>query len=267
MSALSFERVVLQGARGRRIDDVTFSIAEGECAFLIGPNGAGKSTLLRLALGIEPAEQGRVCLSSTPTGELSPKERAAKVAWLPQQLLFEQGLFCFEIVSAARYRFHESRAVSEDRARLWLARVGAKGLADRRVTELSGGELQRVKLAALLAQEAPLLLLDEPANHLDPAYQLEVYRLLGQEWRRGLGVLCVTHDINWVSHVGDADAVRVLGLRAGKLHFDTTFSDPNLRQKLEELYGVPFGELRGSASRASSHRWFVPVGAVPERSE
>lgn len=267
MSALRFDQVVLQGTAHRRIDEVSFDVAEGECVFLIGPNGAGKSTLLRLALGIERPDAGRVCLGATPTGALSPRERAAKVAWLPQQLVFDQGLYGFEVVSTARYRFHESRMVAEEKARHWLKEVGAGHLADRRITELSGGELQRVKLGALLAQEAPLLLLDEPANHLDPAHQLEVYRLLGRQWRQGLGILCVTHDINWVSHVGAADALRVLGVRAGRLHFDTRFSDPALRQKLEELYGVPFGELSSSGQNSASQRWFAPAGLVREGPE
>jgi ABC-type cobalamin/Fe3+-siderophores transport system ATPase subunit len=179
-------------------------------------------------------------LGSDPVLALSPRERAQRVAWLPQDRAFEPSLLTWEIVAAARYRFRESHEVRRERALEALARVKSESLASRVGRELSGGEQQRVKLACLLAQEAPLLLLDEPGNHLDPAQQLEAYRLLGQLWSSGRTLVCVTHDINLVSLVAPAPQVRVLGLDAGGLVFDTRLSDPELSSHLTRLFGAEF---------------------------
>src|SRR4029079_7367241 len=100
------------------------------------------------------------------------------------------------------------------------ALCGAAALVARRVTELSGGELRRVAFASLLAQEAPLALLDEPASYLDPARQIELYALVGRLWRSGLGVLWVTHDINALAHAveeGEAARARIVGLKNGQI--------------------------------------------------
>lgn len=261
MSALRFESVTLAGHERPRLSNVEFDLATGECAFLIGPNGAGKSSILRLALGLEKPDQGRVYLGGQSVDELDAKRRAAQVAWLPQQLSFEQALSARDVVAAARYRFGESSARAHAHAHEWLARVQAAALADRRVTKLSGGELQRVKLAALLAQETPLLLLDEPANHLDPAYQLEVYRLLGSQWLRGLGILCVTHDINLLSLLPSPERIRLFGVQRGELRFVTSYADPALCEKLGDLYGIEFEQIERSPSSEGAgptRRWFLP---------
>lgn len=260
MSRLEFKSVTLAGHERPRLAGVGFELAPGECAFLIGPNGAGKSSILRLALGLERPNSGQVLLGGRPNHALTPSARAAELAWLPQQLTFEQALTALDVVAAARYRFGESHTRARARAGEWLAEVHAGELAERRVTKLSGGELQRVKLAALLAQEAPLLLLDEPANHLDPAHQLEVYRLLGVMWRRGLGILCVTHDINLLGLMPAPERIRLLGMRAGELRFDTTYADPALSNELGDLYGIGFEQIaRPDASgSASTQRWFLP---------
>lgn len=262
MSMLGFSSVTLGGHGRPRLHCVDFELTAGQCAFLIGPNGAGKSSILRLALGLERPSSGRVSLGDRLVSDLAPAQRAARLAWLPQQLTFEQALSALDVVAAARYRFGESHARARARAHEWLSEVQAAELAERRVTKLSGGELQRVKLAALLAQETPLLLLDEPANHLDPAYQLEVYRLLGRAWGRGLGILCVTHDINLLSLLPDPASIRLLGVRAGELRFDTSYADPELSSRLGDLYGVAFDQIERPASGTSGalvpERWFLP---------
>src|SRR5690606_31645558 len=92
MSVLSFESVTLPGSDRPRLNAVSFSLDQGECAFLIGPNGAGKSSLLRLVLGLERATGGNVKLADRAVTELTPIERAARVAWLPQHLSFQDAL-------------------------------------------------------------------------------------------------------------------------------------------------------------------------------
>ena len=111
--------------------------------------------------------------------------------------------------------------------------------------------------APLLAQEAPLLLVDEPGNHLDPAQQIAVYSLLGELWRRGAGLLVVTHDINLAKHLGDPSRVRVLGLERGRVAFDTRLDEPSLRAELSQLYGVELLEIA-----LENGRHFAPTGRL-----
>jgi iron complex transport system ATP-binding protein len=235
---LCFARVGV--ARGGRelLSDVDLSLAPGEFAALVGPNGAGKTTLLKTAAGLVRPTRGLVTLEGRIVARLAPKQRAAAVAWLPQQALAEELLSADDVVSTARYRFDESHAHTRSKAREALRAVGAEHLAERMVPTLSGGENQRVALATLLAQEAPLLLVDEPANHLDPAQQIRVYELLGQLWRRGLGILCVTHDINLLRFLGGDRAPRVIGLDRGGIRFDLGYDAPDLAAELGCLFGV-----------------------------
>jgi iron complex transport system ATP-binding protein len=229
------------------IDGVSLSVARGEFLALVGPNGAGKTTLLRTALGIVREEKGEVLLGGQRVGTVPPRKRAGLVAWLPQQALASEALSALETVVAARYRFDESRGVARAAARRALERLGVSELAERPVTRLSGGERQRVALAALVAQEAELLLLDEPANHLDPAQQAETYALLGELVREGAGILCVTHDVNLLSYANSA--ARVVGLARGKLAFETRFDAQDLPARLAELFGVAMEPVTVGARR------------------
>jgi iron complex transport system ATP-binding protein len=219
------------------LTSVSLSLEPGEFLALVGPNGAGKTTLLRAALGLVRCSHGNVRVGGAPVESLAPRARAALLGWLPQQALASEALSALETVVAARYRFDETRAKAEDAARRCLARLGVADLAGHPVTRLSGGEHQRVALAALIAQEATFYLLDEPANHLDPAQQAETYALLGALVREGMGILCVTHDVNLLAHAGGRP--RVTGLSNGKLRFETGYDASELPERLAELFGVP----------------------------
>ncbi|MFO7180213.1 MAG: ABC transporter ATP-binding protein [Pseudomonadota bacterium] len=248
-------------ARGRAIlSDLSFELGAGELLALVGPNGAGKTTLLRTVLGLVRPESGSVHVAGRPLEALSARERAAELAWLPQARVIADPVPALEVVAAARYRFRESRRASETKARAALERLGIGHFAERPITELSGGERQRVLLAALMAQEARIVLLDEPGSHLDPAQQLDVYRLIGALWRSGLGVVVVTHDINLLGELGAADRVRVLGLARGRAAFQTTLADPELPERLGALFGVEF-----VAVSAGPRRVLVPVSRTEER--
>ncbi|MBE7491354.1 MAG: ABC transporter ATP-binding protein [Planctomycetes bacterium] len=238
MTALNLTAVTVT-ARGRALlDGVSLSLAPGEFLALIGPNGAGKTTLIRAALGMVKPASGKVHLAGDDPRALSGRERAARAAWLPQTGAVIEAVSALELVEAARFRFNESRATSREAAQAALARVRAGALAARPVTQLSGGEQQRVALAAMIAQQAPLLMLDEPANHLDPAQQIATYRLIGELWREGRAVLCVTHDLNLLRHAGDCARMRVAGLADGRVAFDTTMAAAALPDRVAELFGV-----------------------------
>jgi iron complex transport system ATP-binding protein len=187
------EREVLRG-----LDLVAHS---GELVALIGPNGAGKSTLLRVLSGLLPPSAGTVTIDGADVTSLDRRAIARHIAVVPQ--VFET-LFPFtvrEIVALGRTsRLGPLGTLGADDARA-VARalddIGATDLADRRIDRVSGGERQRAVLAMALAQEAGVLLLDEPTAHLDPAHQrgtLERVTTLARV--RGLGVVAVLHDLN-----------------------------------------------------------------------
>jgi iron complex transport system ATP-binding protein len=249
MAGLEFVDLSVRVAERTLLDRITLSIAPGEFVALVGPNGAGKTTLLKTALALRAPSSGSVRLQGSLVGELDARRRAALIAWLPQQIRAEEPVTSLESVAAARFRFSESHAHSRRAAELALARVGAAEYAERRVTELSGGERQRVAFACLVAQEAEILLFDEPANHLDPAQQLDVYRLLGQLWREGRTILCINHDVNLLHQVGDAARLRVVGLRAGSFVFDAPLDAASLPAQLGNLFGVEMDSLPGNGRR------------------
>ncbi len=243
--------------RGRALlDDVSVALAPGELLALLGPNGAGKTTLLRAMLGLTAPSSGHARLGERALSDLTPRERAARVAWLPQHSTGGEELSALDVVTAARFRFDEPRVSCEQAARAALTRVGVGSVATRALGTLSGGERQRVALASMLAQDAPILLTDEPANHLDPAQQIDVYRLLGELWSEGKSVVCVTHDVNLLRHLGQAPRVRVAGISEGKLRFELPLSAEELPQRLGELFGVHMHSLQLHGQRV----------LVPERS-
>ena len=239
--------------RGRTLlSNVDISVGRGELVALVGPNGAGKTTLLRAVLGLVRLTSGSIALGGRDLGTLSPRERAAAVAWLPQVQGTSEPLPAIELVLAARFRFDETRAAARRAAEAALTRTGSRQLADMPFLRLSGGERQRVSIAALLAQEARLLLLDEPANHLDPAQQAAIYALLGNLVRAGASALCVTHDVNLLRHTGVS--ARVIGLADGTRRFELDFDDAKLPAELGALFGV-----RMQAVTVGETRIVVPI--------
>jgi iron complex transport system ATP-binding protein len=247
-------RGVSVSARGKcLLEDIYLSLQDGDFIALLGPNGAGKTTLLRAALGHVPCS-GEVTLDGQVIRDLSGRRRAARVAWLPQHTHAIEPITALAWVEAARYRFAEPAGIAERAALQAMRRTRSDQLAPRLVTELSGGEQQRVALAALVAQEAPLLCLDEPANHLDPAQQVELYRLLGELWRAGHGILCITHDVNMLRHVGgEAKDIRVVGLAEGRIRFEHPLTAPQLPQALGDLFQLEFQALE-----RDGQRFFLP---------
>lgn len=245
--ALALEDVGVERGGRALLSGVGLEVRPGELVALLGRNGAGKSTLLKVALGLIKPSSGQVRIGGQLVSRMSGRERAARIAWLPQHIAVNEELTAVELVVAARFRFDESHASAVTAARQAMARTGVAELDARAVASLSGGERQRVALAALLAQEAPLLLMDEPASHLDPAQQITTYRLIGELWRGGHGILCVTHDPNLFHHAlagAPADQVRVVGLAAGAIAFECRLGDPAFARELSRTFGVRISTLR-----------------------
>ena len=160
---------------------VTLSIAEGEFVGIIGPNGAGKTTLLKLILGLIRLTTGDVTLYGQSISALAPRERAKLQAYLSQDVMTTFSFPVLDIVLMGRYPYLSRFAVESDAdievARRALAYVGMQDFENRLFNELSGGERQLVLFAKVLAQDATLLILDEPTSNLDIRHQDQFFCL------------------------------------------------------------------------------------------
>ncbi len=203
---------------GRRVlDGVSLGVAAGECVGLIGPNGAGKSTLLRAALGLIPAG-GTRRLGGAPLAALAPAERARRAAFLPQEREIGWPVSVAALVALGRAPHRPAFAPESaaDRAAVAaaMARMDVGRFADRPATALSGGERARALIARALAQEAPLLLADEPAAGLDPAHQIALMETFAALAAEGRAVLASLHDLalaaRWCGRIVLLDRGRVV---------------------------------------------------------
>jgi iron complex transport system ATP-binding protein len=192
------------------VRDLNFRLHAGEVWCMLGPNGSGKTTFLYAAVGLREPEGGSIQLNGRALRDRPPPEAARLRGFLPQTLHDAFSASVLESVMIGRHP-HLSRWQWEDEndraiARAALATVDLAGFEARDVLTLSGGERQRVALAALLAQDAPLLLLDEPVSHLDLHHQaLVLTHLVKLARERGKGMLFTVHDLNlaarFASHV------------------------------------------------------------------
>jgi len=218
-----FELVEVRVAyEGRTVLEVERLILEpGRFSVVLGHNGSGKSTLAKvLARDIRP-RRGEVRLDGRPLAAWRPRELARRVAHLPQRLPEVPGLNVRELCALGRFPWRGTlgrwRPEDETIVARALSDTGVETLAERLVDELSGGERQRAWIAMLLAQEAPILLLDEPIAALDPAHQLEILRLLARlERSAGHGIVAILHDVNLATRFAD----RIIALKRGRVAFD-----------------------------------------------
>ncbi|MCB1054512.1 MAG: ABC transporter ATP-binding protein [Acidobacteria bacterium] len=228
---------------GRRIlGPLDLELTAGETLAVIGPNGAGKTTLLRLVAGLLEPTAGEVRLRGEPYPSIPRRRLAHHVAYVPQIRPARVPLSVEEVVLQGRFP-HLSRwrlAPSEAdfaAVREALAVVGIADLRHRRLDELSGGERQAAYVAAALAQEGELLILDEPTTHLDPRHQRGLSELLLRLGRRRRhGVLAATHDLHLASRVAD----RVLALRDGRILALGSTEEVLRPGVLEDLFDTPF---------------------------
>lgn len=223
---------------GRRLlDAVSLALDAGQLLGLIGPNGAGKTSLLRAVAHLLPY-RGEICLDEVPLGDLTPRQRALKLAYLAQG---EQGgwpLRLRDFVGLGRlpHRSGWGRGGRDDAEAIEqaLAQTGLGALAERRIDQLSGGERARARLARALAVGSPLLLADEPVAALDPFHQLSVMQLLREQCRQGRTAIVVLHDLTLASRFCD----RLLLLDHGRSVACGSPRDVLTPRHLQQVYKV-----------------------------
>ena len=235
--------------RGGRaiLEQLNFSISPGESVAIVGPNGAGKTTLMQAMMGLLPLESGRVLLDGRNLQRYtSRKAIARRIAYVPQQYDGFAGFTVHDMVAAGRYAHQGPFALHtvEDR-RIVAESLSAAGLDDMRdriVSQLSAGERQKVLLAAAMAQQSPILFLDEPTTALDPKHQVELAALLRRLLASGKTLVVICHDLN----LAIALDARVLALREGELLYDEAIDAFTSEEHLSQTYSTAFERLPSS---------------------
>ena len=237
---LEIDNIQVAYQRHTILDGVSLTVRPGEIVGLIGPNGAGKTTLIRAVSGVLPLQRGEVRVFGHDLHNLSERERSHYLAVVPQARNLPPSFTVYESALIGRTPYlgwlGQTGSADHDRTRHALESTQLNHLSDRRVGELSGGEQQRVLLARALAQETPVLLLDEPTTHLDLHHQsnlLNLVRNLANE--RQLAILMALHDLNLAGLYADQVALLVDGQLAA-------FGSPQevlTEQTLAAVYQIP----------------------------
>lgn len=242
---------------------ITLCVRAGECWALVGPNGAGKSTLLRVMAGLIRSSAGLLHVAGRHLGDLSVQDRAKLVAFLPQHVPTDLTDTVAEIVRLGRHPHRSFGLFESEQDHLEAERAmrvtGTLPFADRSLNTLSGGEAQRVHVAAALAQQARVLLLDEPTASLDIVHQQAIFRVLRQRaMADGIAVVVVTHDVNLAAPF----CTHAIVLDSGRVAASGTTADVLTPEILSPVYGLELISI--STSDESNRRWLVPVGGQLE---
>jgi iron complex transport system ATP-binding protein len=242
------EREVLRG--------LEFRAKSGEVVALLGPNGSGKSTLIKCLCGTLSPTEGSVRIDGDNIRDLSQKQIAQQVSVVPQS---EDSVFEFtvyDVVAMGRYPWDDS----DDGHIKWaLENAGCEALAERRVTELSGGEKQRVLFARALAQAGHILLLDEPTAHMDVGYQISTLSLARELARQNHAVVVALHDLNLASGFAD----RAVLLHDGRIACEGTVDAVLASPEIERVYGAKFERL----TEERTGRTILVPELVPDRAK
>ncbi|WP_312055283.1 ATP-binding cassette domain-containing protein [Pantoea brenneri] len=220
-------------------ENLSVTIPDGELTVIIGPNACGKSTLLRTLSRLASPLQGEVLLDGNAIAHYATKEVARRLGLLPQSSSAPAGISVSELVARGRYPhqplFGRWRQEDEVAVQQAMLATGVADLAQQQVDTLSGGQRQRVWIAMVLAQQTPLLLLDEPTTWLDIAHQIELLELMQDlNQQHGRTLVVVLHDLNQACRY----ASHLIAMRDGKIIAEGKPADIVTPALIETIYGL-----------------------------
>ncbi|WP_328659582.1 ABC transporter ATP-binding protein [Nocardia salmonicida] len=238
-SRLRADRVRLGYKNTTISDQLSVDIPDGKFTVIIGPNACGKSTLLRALARLLTPESGTVLLDDKPISSYPAKQVARQIGLLPQTSTAPDGIRVADLVARGRYPhqtlLRQWSKADEEAVASAMAATGVTELSARMVDELSGGQRQRVWIAMVLAQDTPLILLDEPTTYLDIAYQiqlLDLCRSLNRE--SGRTVVAVLHDLNHAFRYAD----HLIAMRDGRVVATGAPADIVTAELVDEVFSL-----------------------------
>ncbi len=243
MSAAATGRLIVDNATlgydGRVVSKgLSVEVPDRSFTVIVGPNGCGKSTLLRgLARLIKP-ERGAVLLDGRALNSYRAKELAKQISLLPQSSIAPDGITVADLVARGRFPYQNiiRQWTPEDEAAVAsaLAATNLADLSSRQVAELSGGQRQRVWIAMALAQQTPIVLLDEPTTYLDIAHQIDLLELFTDLNRQGHTLVAVLHDLNQAARY----ATHLIAMREGRIVAEGAPSQIITSELVAEVFGL-----------------------------
>ena len=238
MVKLEMQGITLAYGDKKVVEDVTFQVMPGEVVGLVGPNGSGKSTIIKALSRVITPYSGRVLINGRDISQIPRRELSLLIGVVPQIPLLPSPFTAFEIVLMGRnphlglFQYEGPK----DMDIVWQAmgQTSIQCLAERRISELSGGEIQCVVIARALAQETQAILLDEPTANLDIGRQIEILDLVKSLCRENkLTVIAALHDLNLASHYCD----RLFLINKGRIHAEGTPTEVINTKNIEQVYG------------------------------
>lgn len=215
------------------LKNLNLDISNGTFTAIAGPNGSGKSTLLKVLIKELKAKYDDIQIFNQSIDSFSRKELARQVGFVGQNAVKDYEFTVREITGLGRYCYSD-KETSKDETDSALKAVGIEHLADKPITNISGGELQLTMLARAVCQNTRILLLDEPQNNLDPYHQVLIMKLLSQMVKRGKTVICVMHDLNSIIQWCD----NVILLKDGKVFDFGKTSGVLTKENIKAVYNV-----------------------------
>lgn len=239
MNLLDVSKLTVKYGRHTACSDLSFSVCEGDWFMLVGPNGAGKTTVIN-AISQAVPYKGSVLFNGKPLKKLKPAERAKCIGVLAQNYSAAYAFTVEEIVRLGRYpysrgAFHSLSGEDVLKIQEAVKTTGLEGLLEQPITKLSGGELQRTFLAQVFAQDPKLLILDEPANHLDLVYQKQVFEQV-EKWLRkpGRAVISIVHDLS----IAKAFGTKALLMDSGRTVSQGPAGEVLSPENLDSVYSI-----------------------------
>lgn len=217
------------------LKNINLNFKKGELITLIGPNGSGKSTLLKCINNYLKAENSEILIKKQQINKYSHQELAKIMAYVPQREEYSFNSCVFETVLMGR-KAHSSWKASELDKKITAKTISQLNLAElafKNINQLSGGQKQKVYIARAIAQQAEIILLDEPTNNLDLRHQLEIFELIKKEVKKGKTALVTMHDLSLVSRFSD----RIIMLKNGQIFADGS-SNILSAENINSVYGV-----------------------------